>query len=151
MDKPICDKALDLLQEYCDTRFNGNIRAMTVFLGMDPDNGMLHRWLKKRNPTLAGIGPCLDKIGAVLLGPDERPRAPVGKQVPDVAALQEELDAVKQERDQVAAQNYVLQGKLDAYKSLLDDLLRGEFDKQPGATITQSGKGNHLSALNSGR
>lgn len=147
MDTPFADKAMDLLQDYCDTRFNGNVRAMAVFLGLDPDNGMLHRWLKKKNPTLSAVGPCLDKIGATIVGIDEKPRSANPSQNKE-ALLEEELAQTKRMLADANAQNYVLQGRIDAYKAMLENVLANNLSAPSQATITQSGQGNQMHALN---
>ena len=147
MDTPFADRTIDLLQDYCDTRFNGNIRAMAVFLGLDPDGGMLHRWLKKKNPTLSMVGPCLDKIGAVLIGPDEKV-ASIRGDSREEARLREELAQAKAQLHEADAKIYALQGQIEAYKSMFDSLLANSMSMPSQATFRQSGKGNQIHALN---
>lgn len=96
--QPFAQKAISILQEYCDRNYAGNIRAMQTSLGMDPDVPYMNRWLKCFTgkgmvPKIDSIGPYLDKVGAVLTGPWDAPSTSTQVQVNPSA---NELDQAKE-------------------------------------------------------
>ena len=79
-------KILKILKDYCEVEHQGNIRAASVALGLDPDTGTLNKWLNAakgnknaRFPRLDTLGPCMDIIGAKVFGPGETPWVPATK------------------------------------------------------------------------
>ena len=81
MNTPFFTKVLLILKDYCDKEHGGNMRAASRALGLDPETGVLFRWLQclkenpknKRAPNLETVGPCMDHIGVLLLAPEEVP------------------------------------------------------------------------------
>ena len=79
MKTPFAQKVISILKGYCDSEHGGNARAASKALGIDPDSGYFSRWLKcfdesaktSRVPKIDSVGPCLDKLGAVLLSQEE--------------------------------------------------------------------------------
>ena len=79
MNTPFFTKVLLILKDYCDKEHGGNMRAASRALGLDPETGVLFRWLQclkenpknKRAPNLETVGPCMDHIGVLLLAPEE--------------------------------------------------------------------------------
>lgn len=134
MSVPFFQKVLLILKDYCDGEHGGNMRAASRALGLDPDTGVLFRWLQclkedpknKRTPKLELVGPCMDKIGAVLLAPGEavgggqcstqegEPRC--AEQVEaleaEVASLRKQLDRMRTERDMALGQAQALKEQL---------------------------------------
>lgn len=102
---PFAEKAISILQEYCDRNYGGNIRAMQTSLGMDPDVPYMNRWLKCFTgkglvPKITSIGPYLDTVGAVLTSPWDEPLAPAGDCAEELAKAKkriQELEAQVQE------------------------------------------------------
>ena len=111
---PFAEKAISILQEYCDREYKGKVRAMQISLGMDPDVPYMNRWLKcftdkgGRTPRIDSIGPYLDKVGAVLISPWETKTA----QTTPAAASADELSKAKERIQQLEKEVR----ELEAYK-----------------------------------
>lgn len=138
MNTPFYQKLLQILRDYCDNVHGGNVRAASRALGLDPDTGLLNRWLQclkpdpknKRTPNLELVGPCMDQIGAVLLAPGEVADESQGKEsddsqphahraaelIEEVASLRKQLDVMRTERD-------IARGEAQALKEQLARLM----------------------------
>ena len=128
-------KVLLILKDYCDNEHGGNMRAASRALGLDPDTGVLFRWLQclkdnpknKRTPNLESVGPCMDRIGAVLLAPGEvfsgnpskapEDTTPCAQQTEaleaEVASLRKQLDLMRTERDMARGQAQALKEQME--------------------------------------
>lgn len=103
------EKTISILQEYCDKECGGNIRATQVSLGLDPDKAVIYRWLAVKDsdynkqthmPRVDTIGPLLDKIGAVLVGPyDEYPSIELAQAKAKIRQLEQEIAHLQQYKD----------------------------------------------------
>lgn len=79
MSTDFSHRVIEILQRYCDDKHEGNMRAASRALQLDPETGILSKWLKchdaackaGRFPRLDTIGPVMDKIGVVLMAPWE--------------------------------------------------------------------------------
>lgn len=68
----ITEQILDKLQTLVQTQFKGNYSAASKFLGIDPNSGLLKKWIsRERTPSLSVIGPALDRMGIMLQVPDD--------------------------------------------------------------------------------
>lgn len=130
MSLPFAQKIIQILQDYCDSYHQGNVRAASRELGIDPDSGYLSRWLKcfdsdsktKRIPRIDNIGPCMDKLGVRLLLPGEVLETHNDKpesmdEVPRLRAriteLEAELVQMRTERDKALGAAEVLRDMIE--------------------------------------
>ncbi len=117
--KPFAEAVIDSLRKYCVRYYGGNARKLSEFLGIDPDSGVVSRWLRSSGagPTLGKIGPVMDRIGVTVCNVEEAVKEPVepttkvaymqiGKSlsrmddIPDIVqSLRIENDRLKEERD----------------------------------------------------
>ncbi len=118
---PFAEKAISILQEYCDREYNGSIRAMQTSLGMDPDVPYMNRWLKSftdkngRVPRIDSIGPYLDKVGAVLTSPWDTANTATTSH-----ASEDELSKAKERIRQLEAQVQELQQYKVKWETVLE-------------------------------
>lgn len=64
--------SMAILSDYVAKEHKGNVKAASRALGLDPDMGILYKWLKGRNiPRADLLGDILDKIGAKVSARDE--------------------------------------------------------------------------------
>lgn len=73
---PFAEAVIDCLREYCNRHYNGNARKLSEFVGINPDTGMVARWLRGNSsgPTLGSIGPVMDKLGVTVEPPQPATR-----------------------------------------------------------------------------
>ena len=128
-------RVIELLQRYCDEKHEGNVRAASRALELDPETGILSKWLKchdttskaGRFPRLDSIGPVMDKIGVKLVAPWENEPSGVNVASQDmpacrrIAELEQELEKARMERERALAQ-----------LELLRDLFREERSENLG-------------------
>lgn len=120
--KPFAEAVISSLREYCLRHYGGNMRAFSAFLGIDPDSGVVSRWMRSTGagPTLAKIGPAMDKLGVTLTTAnkaDEKPfemKIQLAKGLP-LTTLNEALEEVLVLRKE----NARLKEELDAYKAIV--------------------------------
>lgn len=148
MELTFAQKAVEALRQYCQNEYGGSVNAMISALGIEVGNGVVHRWFKGTStPQLKVIGPFLDKIGAEVVLPGKSETISHRELQTRIEQLQKQLEEAQEERDKAFAAQYLLKGELSAYQGLLEKALGGVFERHQ-ATITQSGEGNHLNALN---
>ncbi len=120
--KPFAEAVISSLREYCLLHYGGNMRAFSAFLGIDPDSGVVSRWMRSTGagPTLAKIGPAMDKIGVTLTTANKADDNPFemkiqlakGTPVTTLNEALEELLALRKE-------NARLKEERDAYKAIV--------------------------------
>lgn len=117
MSSNFSHRVIELLQRYCDDKHKGNVRAASRALDLDPDTGILSKWLKchdtsskaGRFPRLDSIGPVMDKIGVKLVASWESDTG-VTTESQDlgyrarIAELEKELEETRMERERALAQ-----------------------------------------------
>lgn len=161
MNTPFYQKVLLILKDYCDNEHGGNMRAASRALGLDPDTGVLFRWLQclkdnpksKRTPKLEIVGPCMDKIGAVLLAPGEvinnqhsmPPNAALCAQQKEVleaevASLRKQIDLLRTERD-------MARGQAEALKEQIARLAPPAPEKTALHASTSTNRGSSVKAV----
>ena len=120
MSTDFSHRVIEILQRYCDDRHEGNMRAAARTLGLDPETGVLSKWLKchdtkftaRRFPRLDSIGPVMDKIGVVLLAPWEVPEG--GQE------MEKKMVALSKENEYLRGELRETQGALKMLRELWD-------------------------------
>lgn len=146
--KPFAEAVIDSLREYCVRHYGGNARKMSDFLGIDPDSGVVARWLRTTGagPTLGKIGPAMDKIGVTVCSVDESAKEPV-EPLPRAAYIQidkgltniEDVPAMVQA---LRLENERLKEERDTYKEIVVRLTKLIERNDKSINITNN---NHIS------
>ena len=103
MEKDLITQSLDILKDFRDTQCSGVTRKAAEALGMNPDGGLLAKWLAgTRVPSMTTLAPILAKLGAKIVLPNEqnestpvihrlKPYAPIekvdGEELPTIPVL----------------------------------------------------------------
>lgn len=103
MEKDLITQSLDILKDFRDTQCSGVTRKAAEALGMNPDGGLLAKWLAgTRVPSMTTLAPILAKLGAKIVLPSDqdeptpvihrlKPYAPVekvdGEELPTIPVL----------------------------------------------------------------
>ena len=116
----VTERIISILRGYCDNYHAGNVKEASRALGLDPETGILYKWLKFKNlPRIDKVGPCLEKIGVDVIAPWEINNC----RADDVTGIQRELaetrNRLQEERNRVIA----LQGEVRALERTLQRLL----------------------------
>lgn len=131
MKTPFAQKAIQILRDYCDEQCDGNAREASRRLGLDPDTGYYARWINSdkpgaktsRVPRIDSVGPLLDQIGAVLLGPGEtisedseaaRLKKELGEAQSRILELQKAVEKLQQENAALIGYKFKWEGHLEA-------------------------------------
>ena len=135
MNTPFFTKVLLILKDYCDKEHGGNMRAASRALGLDPETGVLFRWLQclkenpknKRAPNLETVGPCMDHIGVLLLAPEEVPNIEgrLDKRFPHekIIELRREIETLRRQIDTLRTERDMARGQAQALKEQLERLI----------------------------
>ena len=131
MKTPFAQKVIQILRDYCDTQCDGNAREASRSLGLDPDTGYYARWINSgkpgaktsRVPRIDSVGPLLDQIGAVLLGPGEtldegseaaRLKKELSEAQRRIFELQNSMEALRQENAALIGYKFKWEGHLES-------------------------------------
>ena len=121
------DRVIDIMRRRCNIHFGGNARAFSASIDIDPDSGVVSRWLRGKGagPTLQKIGPVMDKLGVVLLDPDD----PADKCVDTMKhdATIKALRAAEQELEQARLTISQLTGERNAFRDMALALSQKNF------------------------
>ena len=150
MNTPFAQKVVSILRDYCDEHFGGNVRAASRSVGIDPDTGYYSRWLKcldgkttsSRVPRIDSVGPCLDKIGAVLLAPGEVPTTD------DNVASSQHLAELEAENASLREQLILAQGEIHALERQLARLMPapGHLSEKTSPSSAKETRGSSVKA-----
>lgn len=148
--KPFAEAVIDSLRKYCVRHYDGNVRKMSEFLGIDPDSGVVARLLRTTGagPMLGKIGPVMDKIGVTICNVENGAKEPVE---PMTRAAYVQIDksftVVEDTASVIRAlrvENARLKEERDAYKDIVVRLTKliERNDKSITINITNN---NHIS------
>ena len=111
MNTPFFTKVLLILKDYCDKEHGGNMRAASRALGLDPETGVLFRWLQclKENPKnkrapVPNIEGRLDK---------RFPHEKIIELRREIETLRRQIDTLRTERDMARGQAQALKEQLE--------------------------------------
>ena len=155
MNTPFYQKVLLILKDYCDIVHGGNVRAASRALGLDPDTGILNRWLQclkegaksKRTPNLELVGPCMDRIGAILLAPGEvagggqnKPPEETKPCAQQTEALEAEVASLRKQLDHMRTERDMARGQAQALKEQIERLAPSSEKSSYGSSTACGGK-----------
>lgn len=139
MNKPFAKEAIDILRRYCNLHYGGNARAFSAFLEIDPDSGVVSRWLRGTGagPTLGKIGPVMDKLNVTLLEPTTvQPFAqPAGS-----TSLQKENAELKSALEEAKTRINQLIGERNAFRDMAFMLSQNKSGNENNVHITNNNK-----------
>ena len=120
MENTFASRVIEVIREYCENQYAGNLRAAAEGLGIDPDGGLLNKWLKSeedpekgRSPTIKKVGPVMDKIGARVVLPGE-------SESRNAQELYEQLVELKAINKKLERKNIELSGEVRALERQLE-------------------------------
>lgn len=139
MNKPFAEEAIDILRRYCNLHYGGNARAFSSFLEIDPDSGVVSRWLRGTGagPTLGKIGPVMDKLNVTLLEPTAA--QPAQTTAADTS-LQKENAALQSALEEANTRINQLIGERNAFRDMAYMLSQNKSGNENNVHITNNNK-----------
>lgn len=130
-------RVIEIMRRYCNVHYGGNARAFSSYIGIDPETGMVSRWLRGggAGPTLQKIGPVMDKLGVVLIDPDNPMDNCTANRMGHDEAVKA-LQAVEKELEQAKLMISQLTGERNAFRDMV-------------LTLTQQAAGGQGNVTNS--